>query len=167
MCIVTYTSLYTPTLLCTLQGSVRVKYKQCNVYSYIHFCVNIHIHTHYFAPCKKCQIHLFGVCLFVCKKSSDGSQDWPQTTYVSHIGLELEIPLFAFPVLELQATPPESAFSGSFKGACRAFLLLLPAYLSIFLHLAIGSSIFLWEINPAFSLAFRFIPCMCAPGISS
>lgn len=110
MCIVTYISLYTPTLLCTLQGSVRVKYKQRNVYSYIHFYVNIHIHTHYFAPCKKCQIHLFGVCLFVCKKSSDGSQDWPQTTYVSHMGLELKIPFFAFPVLELQATPPVSLF---------------------------------------------------------
>lgn len=137
------------------------------MYTVIYISVQTYTYTHYFAPCKKCQIHLFGVCLFVCTESSDGSQDWPQTTYVSHIGLELENPLFAFPVLELQATPPESAFSGSFKGACRAFLLLLPAYLSIFLHLAIGSSIFLWEINSAFSLAFQFIPRMCAPGISS
>lgn len=68
MCIVTYISLYTPTLLCTLQGSGRVKHKQRNVYSYIHFCVNIHIHTLYFAPCKKCQIHLFGICLFFVRK---------------------------------------------------------------------------------------------------
>lgn len=167
MCILTYISLYTPTLLCTLQGSVRIKYKQFNVYScYIHFCKHTYKHT-ILHLARKYQIHLFGVYLFVCKKSSDDSHDWPQTTYVSHIGLELEIPVLAFPVLELQATPPQSAFSGSFKGARRESLLLLPAYLSIFLHLGTGSSIFFWEINPVFSLAFQFIPCMCAPGISS